>query len=124
MDVVGSGGFNRFEPVDGMTDHIEQAAFDGISGGHGDGFSQCPHFHAAAQAVGGVHGDGADGILTNGLLGFEDEFFAVVARDLECIEQIGEVIFLVEGHVDDWANDLSNVSCDSFIHWSGCVLIH
>jgi hypothetical protein len=59
--------------VHGIPGDVEHAAHDAVADRHGDGPAGVGHFIAALEAVGGGHGDGADPVVAEVLLDFEDE---------------------------------------------------
>ena len=65
------------------------------------------HFLAAHQALGGVHRDGAHGVLAEMLRDFEHQAVAAVLG-LERVQDRRQVI--LELHVDDGADDLGDLS--------------
>ena len=69
-------------------------------------------FVAADEAVGGVHGDGADGGLAEVLGDLEDEALAVVVG-LERVQDLGQVV--LELDVDDGADDLGDLADCCFV---------
>ena len=105
--------------VDGLTHHIEQAALDAFAGGHRDACSGGLDCHAAAQTFRRLHGDGANGVLTDVLLGFENQV-AFSALDHEGVENLGKGNSLGEADVNDWADDLCNGSLCG--HWCGLLV--
>ena len=72
--------------------------------------------HAAAQTFRRLHRDGANGVLTDVLLGFENQV-AFSALDHEGVEDLGKCNPLGEANVNDWADDLCNGSLCG--HWCG-----
>ena len=80
MDVVTLFAFDLRHAVDTFADDVEQTAVD-LAGGHRNHGAGGHHLHAAAETVGGVHGDAAHRVLTDVLLALEDQLFAVVPRD-------------------------------------------
>ena len=59
--------------VDRLADHVHDAAQGGGTDRHADGRAGVDHFLAADQAFGGVHGDGAHGVLAQMLGHFEHQ---------------------------------------------------
>ena len=104
------------DAVDGLTHHVEQAALDAFAGGHRDACAGGLDGHAAAQPFGRLHGDGANGVFTDVLLGFENQV-AFGAFDNKGVENLGKGNPLREANVNDWADDLGNGSLCG--HWSG-----
>ena len=77
------------DAVDGLAHHVEQAALDAFAGGHRDACAGGLDCHSAAQTFRRFHGDGADGVLTDVLLGFENQV-AFGALDHEGVEDLGK----------------------------------
>ena len=80
---------------------------------HADGRAGVEHFLAADQAFGGVHGDGAHGVLAQMLGHFEHQadFLAglgVGVGGLQRVQDRGQLA--VEFHVDDGADDLDEAA--------------
>ena len=81
--------------------------------GHRDGAAGVADGHAADQAVGRVHGDGADGVLAEVLRDLEGEV-VLGARDagvrqLEGVQDLGQLA-VGELDVDDGADDLDDLA--------------
>ena len=81
--VNGEGAFalEVAEAVDGLAGDVHHAATDLAADGHGDRGAEAGGLEAASEAVGGVHGDAADGVFADMLLYLDDEFAAVGALD-------------------------------------------
>ena len=69
--------------VDRLTEHVEDAPERGLADGDADRRARVVGDGAARQAVGGIHGDGADAIVAEMLLHLGHERAAVGHRDLE-----------------------------------------
>ena len=76
------------DAVDGLTHHIEQASLDAFAGGHRDACAGGLDGHAAAQTFRRLHGNGANGVFTDVLLGFENQV-AFGALDNKGVENLG-----------------------------------
>jgi len=79
---------------------------------HGDGLAQIDDRHAALQAVGGLHGDGAHSVLAQVLLHFGDDVDLLaldVGLDLQGVVDRRQVPAL-ELDVDHGADDLHNAT--------------
>ena len=115
MDGVFRATVEGADAVDGVACDVEQAAFDLVADGDGDGLSREGHGHATLQAVGGVHGDGAHRVLTDMLLTFKDELGAVGTGDQQGVMDLGQVaLTAVEEDIDHGTDDLGDVSYDFF----------
>src|SRR5438132_12879491 len=77
--------------VDGVTNHIEDAAHSSFADRHRDGTAAIDNFETALHPFGGAHGDRADPIVAEMLLHFESELAAASA---------GHVVFHGEGVVN------------------------
>eukprot|EP01083_Nonionella_stella_P273711 928758_1 len=93
--------------VDGLADHVDDAAEGLGSDGHLDGLAGVVALLAADESVGGLHGDGADGVLSQVLGDLEDEALAG-GFDFEGVEDLGKL--LVELNIDNGSNDLSHLT--------------
>jgi hypothetical protein len=93
--------------VDWLADDVEDAAEAGVADGHHDGLAGVGDFHAAAQAVGRLHGDGAHGRLAE-VLGDLEHDHALVLRDAQRVEDLGEPP-RGELDVDDGPDDLRDL---------------
>ena len=99
--------------VDRLADDVEDAPQALRADRHGDGPAGVAHHHPADEAVGGVHGDGADGVLAEVLRDLEREV-VLGARDagvgeLEGVQDLRELA-LGELDVDDGADDLDHLA--------------
>ena len=74
MDGPAFGGVDRPAIVDRLTEQIEHTAECFLADGNGERCAGVDAIHAAAQAVGGPEGDGADLAAAEVLLHFTDEF--------------------------------------------------
>ena len=119
MDGTAFAEGTTLNAVDGLTHHVEQAALDAFAGGHRDACAGGLDCHAAAQTFRRLHGDGANGVFTDVLLGFENQV-AFSALDHEGVEDLGEGNSLGEADVNDWADDLCNGSLCG--HWCGLLV--
>ena len=101
--------------VDGVAGHVEHAAHDSLADRHGDGLAGVGEFHAALEAFGGAHGDGANPVVAEVLLHFERQLGLALP---------GEIVFDGESVVDgrerggefrvhDGADDLNDFA---FVH--------
>ena len=117
MDGEGAFALQLAEAVDGLAGDIHHAAADLGADGHGDRRAEADSLQAAFQAVGGVHGDAADGVFADVLLDFDDEFTAVGALDAQGVVDAGEVFLLllafeVKVYVHHRTDNLRNMSLD------------
>ena len=67
----------------GVAEHVEEAAERGLADGHRDGRPGVDDLHAAGEAVGGVHGDGAHLVVAQVLLHLADDFVALALADAD-----------------------------------------
>ena len=116
LAVDGQGAFpvELRHAVDGAAHHVHHAAADLAAYGHGDGGAGAADAHAAPQAVGRIHGHGADGVFAQVLLHFQGEGRAVLAGYLQGFMDGGKPLLLFfrqgEMDIDDRADDLGNAS--------------
>ena len=104
-------GLDGAELVDRLADHVHDAAEYVLADRHHDGRARVLHRGTAAEAVGGVHGDGADRVLTEVLGDLEDQVVFGIAD--EAVRQSerrvdGGELAGGELHVDDGAHDLDD----------------
>ena len=93
--------------VDRLADDVDDAPERALAHGHGDRLAGVGDLLAAHQALGGVHGHRAHGVLAQVLRHLEHEALAAVLR-LEGIEDRRQVP--VELHVDDGAHHLADTT--------------
>jgi hypothetical protein len=103
------GGVHRALGVDGLPQHVEDAAQGGLAHGHADGRPGVGHLGAARQAVGGGHGHRAHPVVAQVLLDLAGEAAAVGARDLDGVVD-GRQVTGRELDVDDRAGDLDDLA--------------
>ena len=96
------------QSVDGIAGHVEQAAFDGVADRHGNGSISVSHGKAANQSFGTVHGDAADTVLSEVLLNFQHEGFAIGLFEFQGVIDLGE--FAIKLNIDNSADDLFNLT--------------
>ena len=107
-------GVDRAALVDGITDDVEDAAEDLFADRHHDRRVGVHRLHAADEAVGRVHGDGAHGVLAEVLRDFDGELarrvvlIDVGVLDLERGVDLGQVA-RAELDVDDRSDDLNDL---------------
>ena len=78
-----------------------------VADGDGDGLAKEVDLHAAHEAVGRVHGDGAHRVLADVLLAFEHHALAVGAHYLKGVVDLREGGFTVlKIDIDHGADDL------------------
>ena len=100
---------DRFELVDRLADDVPEPPQRRRTDGDGDRASRIDADGAARKAVGRVHGDRADAVVTEMLLHLCDERARRVTLgdlDLECRVDLGELVG--EDGVDDDALDLDD----------------
>ena len=107
MDGALAGRLDGAGFVHRLADHVHDAAERLVADGHRDGLAGVGDVLAAHEAFGGVHGDGADGVLAEMLRDLEHQALALVGR-LERVQNFGQMA--VELHVDDGAHDLANLT--------------
>ena len=104
------------QAVDGIAGDVHHAATDLGARGHGDGAARAFYLQPAAQAVGGVHCNAADGILANVLLHLYYKGLTIGLMHLQGVVdgRQGGLLLLaqVEVHVHYRADYLGNVSCN------------
>ena len=100
-------GIDRAGLVDRLADDVDDAAEHLVADRHRDRRAGVGALLAAHQTLGGVHRDGADGVLAEMLRDFEHQAVAAV-RGLERVQDRRQVI--LELHVDDGADDLGDLS--------------
>ena len=97
----------------GCTDDVEDAAERGWTDRHHDGAAGVGDVHAAHEAVGGVHGDGADGRLAEVLRDLEHQVVLLVAEarvgDGKRVQDPRQLAGR-ELDVDDGTDDLSDLA--------------
>ena len=103
------GPVEGFHAVDFGADDVEQTPLDLVTRRDRDRVAQGDGLHVAAQSVGGVHGNGAHGVLADMLLDLDDERTAVIAVDLHGVvdgrePEIGGIG--LERHVHHRSDDL------------------
>ncbi len=115
MDRGGVFGADRAGFVDRLADHVHDAAKAGRADRHGDRAAGVGDFLAADQAFGGVHGDGAHGVLAQMLRHFEHQAdllagLGVGVGGLQRVQDRGQLT--VELDVDDGADDLAEAALE------------
>ena len=73
VDGSRGGGGHRTLLVNGLAEDVEDAAKGGFTYGHRDRSTGVHSFHAAHQAVGAAHGNGADTMVAQKLLHFSSQ---------------------------------------------------
>jgi hypothetical protein len=109
---------DRAALVDGIAEHVHDAAERLAAHRHGDRCTGVLHRQAAGEALGGAHGNGAHDTVTELLLHFEGQVFF---RDLQGVINLRHGI-AGKLHVDNRADDLydssaTHVRSSSQIHW-------
>ena len=100
-------GLDRTGLVDRIADHVDDAAEHLVADRHRDRRAGVGALLAADQTLGGVHRDGADGVLAEVLGDLEHQAVAAVLG-LERVQDRRQMI--LELHVDDGADDLGDLS--------------
>mmetsp|Transcript_24711 Transcript_24711/g.57287 ORF Transcript_24711/g.57287 Transcript_24711/m.57287 type:complete len:238 (-) Transcript_24711:64-777(-) len=96
--------------VNGLANNVDDAAEELGAGGHHDGLASVNDGLAARQPLGGVHSDGAHGVLTKVLSNLEHEA-DLVALNLQSVQDGGEVV--IELDVNDSADNLGDLALDA-----------
>ena len=107
MDRPALRGLDGPRLVHGLADHVHDAAKRLFADRHGDRLAGVDHFLAAHQAFGGVHGDGAHGVLAEMLSHLEHEARAMIVG-LQRVQDLRQVT--IELHVDDGAGHLADMA--------------
>ncbi len=107
MDGAGAFGGDRAGLVHRLADHVDDAAEHRLADRHDDRLAGVADLLAAHETLGRVHGDGAHGVLAQVLGNFEHQA-AVAVLGFERVQDRRQMVF--ELHVDDGADDLSNLS--------------
>ncbi len=97
---VNGQGFHAVQllhSVYGVSGNVHDTAADLPANRHGDGSVGVFYVQSPAEAVRGVHGDGAHGILSNVLLHLQDYAFAIWALHLQGIPYAGQFKFGLPG---------------------------
>ena len=106
-------GVDRAAVVDRVTDDVQDAPQALGPDGHRDGGAGVAHFHAADEAVGGVHRDGADGVLAEVQRDLEGQVVLggrdAGVRHLEGVQDLRELAPL-ELDVHDGPDDLDDLA--------------
>jgi hypothetical protein len=105
MDAAALLGLDRPGLVHRLADDVHDAAQRLLADRHRDRLAGVDHLLAAHQALGGVHGDGAHGVLAQMLGDLEHQAVAVVVG-LERVHDLGQMA--LELHVDHGARDLAD----------------
>ena len=107
VDGVALISLNGALAVDGLADHIKQAAQGLGPHRHADGLTRILHRSAPCQPVGGVHGHRPHQVLTQVQGHFQHQPLAVAAVDLQSVVDLWQVLVL-KGHVHHGTHDLRN----------------
>ena len=110
--------------VNWLTNDVHDAAKGGETGGDGDGITGVNDGLAANETLGTVHGNGADGVLTEMLGNLEDEA-GIVVLDLKGVEDGGQAAVL-KLDIDDGTNDRHNAARGVLLGGKGahCAVNH
>ena len=100
--------------VDRLAEHVHHATERGRADGHRDRRARIDRLHAAAHAVGRLHRDGADAVLTEMLLDLHDDVDLVTAVACFGPDPHGTVdgrqVPALEFQIDDRADDLDDLA--------------
>src|SRR5579863_7985099 len=107
----------RAELIHGLAKNVHHAAKSGAADGHFDGLAEVLRLHAAHEALGGLHGDGADAAFAKVLL----HFSGYVNRSGNVKPFAGDVHVIVNSrkmtrfklNVEHRTDDLYDVTCCS-----------
>ena len=105
-------GLDRSLLVHRLADDVDDAPQRGRAHRHRDRLAGVGHDGAAHQALGGVHGDGAHGVLAEMLGHFQHQPVALVVR-LQRVQDRGQLV--AELHIDDGPDHLGDFA-DSLAH--------
>jgi peptide chain release factor 1 len=106
VDRVGHLGVHWATLVDRLAQHVQDAAQRLRADGHADRRTGVHHLVAAHQAVGAVHGDAANGALTEFLRHFHHQRVAIAALGGQRV--LDERKIALELHVQHGAENLGN----------------
>ena len=97
----------------GVADHVHEAAERLLADRHGDRRARVDDLDAAREAVGGVHGDGADLVVAEVLLHLADDLLelAVPAVDADREGVVDGRDLVREADVDDRPDHLDDCAC-------------
>ena len=117
MDRIRTLHVQVLHTIDRFADHVKHSAFNLFACRHLD---RCTHrdcFQSTLQAIGIVHSNTANGVLTNVLLHFDNEFLSVATINTKGFVNfwqhfLGIQSFGIEIHVDNGTNNLGNASCN------------
>ncbi len=112
-------GFDDADVIHGLTNDVEDTTEDLLSNGHLDGVASVTDSHAAGEALGGVHGDGAHGVFTEVLRNLKGEVPLFIidggVGHLDGVVDVGDAA--VELNVDDGTSDLDDASAFAFVDY-------
>ena len=126
VDRVASLALHGALAVDRLADDVEEPPERVLSDGHRDRAAGVGHLHAASQAVGGLHRDGAHPVVPEVLLHLRRDFLAalVLALHGEGVVDLGQLA-LLEAHVEDGTDDLDDLARPGrFLLLHGCLHCH
>jgi hypothetical protein len=107
-------GVDRPEVVHGLADDVEDAAQRRLADGDGDAAAGVCGDHAAHDALGRLHRDGADAAFAEVLLDFGDDVDGVGHVEALAGDAQGRVdgrqVAVAELHVEDGADDLDDLA--------------
>jgi len=93
--------------VDGFAHDVKKTPADFLTDGHRDRLARGDNLLLALQAVGRVHGDGANTPLAEVLLHLQNEIGSLVAFYAKGVQNVGDAVFW-KFSVDDRADDLDD----------------
>ena len=96
------------DTINRFSNYVEQTTFDLGTGWHLDGLAGIHNGHAPKKAFGSVHCNGADRVLAQMLLAFQDHSLTTGADNVKGVEQFWERVAAFEGHIDDRADNLGD----------------
>ena len=97
------GGIDGSHLVDGLANHVDDAAESTSANGHLDGSASVNDTLSSDETLSGIEGNGAHVVATE-MLGDLQHESAVDTLDFEGVQNRGQVT--LELHIDDGTNDL------------------
>ena len=116
-------GFDRATLIDRIADDVHDTTQRGGTNGNGDRLTKIGDGLSPDQTLGGVHGNGADGVFAKVLGDFEDQAITLIVG-FQSVQNVRKVA--VEFHVDNSADDLADTPglfCSAHARrllWRGC----
>src|SRR5581483_8474620 len=117
MDRVRRCGGHRPLQVDGLAEHVKDSPEGLRSHWHANRPTRVGGYITALKSVGSGHCHGTHPVVAEVLLHLNDEMRAILAWDVNCIVDFGELVGR-ELYVHDWPDDLHDGSIGSLRHGS------